>query len=79
MIRASTAMLCLLAIAGCSSMSVQPGGQALVSGHTPADANSSRDEPQPPNSLPPGAEGMGTGPNARAPNYGALTIRSPYL
>jgi hypothetical protein len=79
MIRASAAILCLIAVAGCSSINVQPGGQALISGHTPPDANSAMGEPQPANSLPPGAEGMGTGPTARQTSYGAITIRSPLL
>lgn len=79
MLRAIVAIASLAAVAGCSTLQVHAGGPALLSGKTPAAANSQGSEPQPPNSLPPGAAGMGFGPNAAVHNYGAVTVSSPYL
>lgn len=79
MLRTAIAIASLIAVAGCSALQVHAGGPALISGKTPAAANSQGSEPQPPNSLPPGAAGMGSGPNATVHNYGAITVSSPYL
>ena len=73
------ALSALMLLAGCGSTTFVAGGPSLVSGMTPAAPNSDLSEPQPPNSLPPGAAGMGVGPNSVAPNYGAITILNPAL
>ncbi len=56
-------------LAGCGV----PVGPPLVSAATPPN-QSSNSEPQPLNSLPPGAAVMGRGPNAAHPDYGAVTF-----
>ena len=73
------ACLLLSACAGDGPLGfVQFGGPPLVSGKSPPAPYASNSEPQPVNSLPPGAEGVGaSGPNARFPNAGAITVRSP--
>lgn len=76
-LRASLALAGLLAVTGCAPYGL--GANALISGNTPPAANSQGSEPQPPNSLPPGAEGMGFGPNARSPNFGAIVTPVPFL
>ncbi len=71
-----TLVLCgLLVLAGCSNVTF--GGPPLISGQSPATAQSFNGEPQPPNSLPPGFAGIGGGPNATAPNYASATLRIP--
>ena len=78
-------ILCCAALAACDNTQGRPlfgdpqfGGPALISGHSPPNAISANSEPEPVNSLPPGAEGIGSsGPNTRFPNAGAITVRSP--
>ena len=49
----------------------------LVSGNSPANANGGANEmPQTVSSLPPGAEGIGQGPNATVPNDASITFGS---
>ncbi len=72
-----------LALAACSGTpqhfgNVTVGAGSLISGHSPPSPYSNNSEPQPPNSLPPGAEGIGaSGPNARFPNAAAVTVPAP--
>ena len=63
----------LLLIAGCS---VRPAGPPLVSAHSPAGTGLvGAGEPQPINSLPPGAEGLAArSPFATAPDYLSYTF-----
>lgn len=70
---AFASLLVPLLLAGCG----EPGGPPLVSGHSPAGTGlvGSLDEPQPINSLPPGAEGLPSrGPFATAPDYLSYTF-----
>ncbi len=65
-------------LAGCNAMvppNVSFGGPPLVSGKSPPATLARNSEPQSVNSLPPGAEGIGAGPQATAPNYGSVTVR----
>lgn len=67
------ALLLPLLLAGCG----EPGGPPLVSAHSPAGTGlvGSAGEPQPINSLPPGAEGLSAGsPFATAPDYLSYTF-----
>ena len=59
--------LLLLTLAGCA----EPGGQPLVSAQFPPGTGvvNAASEPQPLNSLPPGAANVSTAPGATAPNY----------
>ncbi|WP_158744773.1 hypothetical protein [Acidisphaera sp. L21] len=75
MFRAALACSIALSLCGCNA---QVGGPPLVSGQSPQSAQSSASEPQPVNSLPPGFSGIGSGPNATAPNYASLTIHTPF-
>ena len=69
--RVLLAALCLLPCA-CSA---RFGGHPLVSAQSPANANGGANEmPQPVNSLPPGAAGIGSGPNATVPNDASVTL-----
>ncbi len=54
------------------------GGPPFVSGQSPAAAESSASEPQPAGSLPPGAQGIGGGPNATEPNRLSKTFPVPF-
>jgi hypothetical protein len=68
----------LIALLPFSSCAVQVGGEPLVSAQSPAAAQSSHSEPQPPGSLPPGAEGLqSSGPNNTAPNLASVTVAKP--
>ena len=69
--RGIVAVFGLLSLCGCS---MTFGGPPLISGQTPAAAQSHNSEPQPVNSLPPGFAGLDGGPNASAPNYASVTI-----
>ena len=77
---------CCLAVGACSSdpgqavlASARFGGTPFVSGMSPQSGWSRNSEPEPVNSLPPGAGGIGdSGPNSRLPNYGSVTIPTPY-
>ena len=63
----------LLLLSGCG----EPGGPPLVSAQSPAGTGLVNDnnEPQPINSLPPGAEGLSTGgPFAAQPDYLSYTF-----
>ena len=71
MVRAVLAFACLVSLAGCN---VTVGGPPLISGQSPAAAQSHNSALQPVNSLPPGFAGLDGGPNATAPNYGSLTF-----
>ncbi len=71
MVRRVFVIACLLSLTGCN---VTLGGPPLISGQSPAAAQSHNSEPQPVNSLPPGFAGLDGGPNASAPNYGSLTF-----
>ncbi len=74
-----------LAVAACDNTQGRPlfgdpafGGPQLISGKSPPSPWANSSEPEPVNSLPRGAEGLGaSGPNARFPNAGAITVRSP--
>ena len=64
----------VVGLAGCSGL---PPNAPLVSGASPAFTNNVNAEPQSPNSLPPGAEGLqSSGPNSVAPNYLGATFRA---
>ncbi len=66
------ALLSLLSVAGCNA---QVGGAPLVSGMSPAAPLANNSEPQPPNSLPPGAAGLqSAGPNSTVPNAASVTV-----
>ena len=83
--RVALAILSCLALGACDNTQGRPlfgdarfGGPALISGHSPPNAISRNSEPEPVNSLPPGAEGIGAlGPNGRFPNAGAFTVGTP--
>jgi hypothetical protein len=66
-------VLSCLALSACG-LGVQFGGPPLISGKSPAAAMAASSEPEPVNSFPPGVEGIGGGPNARAPNTASATI-----
>lgn len=61
--------LVLVVLAGCGT----PGGVPLVSATSPPGQGSNT-EPQPVGSLPPGAAGVGRGPNATHPDFLAVTL-----
>ena len=69
--RVFVAAICLPSLAGCT---VTLGGPPLISGQSPAAAQSHNSEPQPAGSLPPGFAGLDGGPNASAPNYASITL-----
>ena len=75
MVRSILAVVSLISLAGCNATF---GGPPLISGQSPAAAQSRNSEPQPVNSLPPGFAGLDGGPSATAPNYGSITF-SPWL
>ena len=56
-------------VGGCG----EPGGQPLISAQSPPAAGASNSQPQPVNSLPPGAGGIG--PGTAHPNYLSYTFR----
>lgn len=66
--------LSLLPLVGCGS----PGGQPLVSAQFPPGTGQVNvaSEPQPLNSLPPGAANFSTAPGATAPNYLSFTFKA---
>ncbi len=68
------ALLCLM-LGGCG---VKLGSLPLVSGQSPASAESAANEPQPVGSLPPGAAGIGRGPNATEPNRLSAKLPTPF-
>ncbi len=80
------AIVSCLALGACSSgpgqlalANVQFGGPPFVSPQSPQSGWSRNSEPEPANSLPPGAGGIGnSGPNSRLPNYGSVTFPTPY-
>ncbi len=83
MIRFILAVASAACLAGCNTTAVAPpsvsfGGPPLVSGQTPPSPLARNSEPEPPNSLPPGAAGLGGGPIARAPDNGSVTVKLPY-
>ena len=59
----------VLLLAGC----VQPSGPPLISAMSPP-GQGSKSEPQPIGSLPPGAAGIGAGPNATHPDIASITV-----
>ena len=65
-------LVALLALGGCGAIG---RGPALVSAQTPPGTGNVNDasEPQPPNSLPPGAAVSGPGPYASQPSYLTFT------
>ncbi len=75
-------VLAVLALAACSgggggppSLSVAFGGAPLVSGQSPANPSAQGSQPQPVNSLPPGAQGLqSSGPNNTVPNALSATV-----
>ncbi len=71
----TAALACCLLLGACNlRFGEQP---PLVSGNSPANANGGANEmPQTVGSLPPGAEGIGRGPNATAPNDASITFGS---
>ena len=69
--RGCVALVGLMTLCGCT---VTFGGPPLISGQSPAAAQSHNSEPQPVNSLPPGFAGPDGGPNATAPNYASFTL-----
>ena len=80
MIRIVLALACAACLAGCNTTfapNVTFGGPGLVSGNSPAAPLTAHGEPQSPNSLPPGAEGLQSGPQSRAPDYASATIKLP--
>ena len=80
MIRLVLALCGAACLAGCNTTvppNVTFGGPGLISGQTPPSPLALNSEPEPPNSLPPGAQGMGHGPTARVPDIGSATIRLP--
>ncbi len=81
MIRLALGLVCLACLAGCNTTvapNVALGGPALISGKSPPAALAAHSEPEPVNSLPPGAAGIGAGPLATAPNIASATVRLPY-
>lgn len=74
MIKTSVLLLTIIGLAGCGA---QFGGPVYTSARSPAGAEAQSAEPEPAGSLPPGAEGIGGGPNATRPNFGSLTTRAP--
>ena len=70
-----TALVVVLLSVGLAGCGV-PGGAPLVSAQYPPGTGAVNDasEPQPVNSLPPGASNPGAGPGAVQPNYGSLTF-----
>ena len=85
MLRPTLVIAGCLALAACDNTQGQPlfgnpafGGPALISGKSPPSPYATNSEPEPPNSLPPGFEGVGPrGPISRFPNAGAITLGSP--
>ena len=85
MLRIPLIIATCLALAACDNTQGRPlfgdarfGGPQMISGKSPPSPFATNSEPQPVNSLPPGAEGVGaSGPNRRFPNAGALTLPSP--
>lgn len=72
MLRVLAVLLPTMALGACASL---PPNQSLVSGASPAAADSLHQEPQSANSLPPGAQGLqSSGPNNKAPNYLGATF-----
>ena len=73
MARLLFAWLCLSGLAACSA---QVGSAPqLISAQSPPNPNARNSQPQPPNSLPRGAQGVGnSGPNTTAPAYGTITF-----
>ncbi len=62
----------MAALSGCAAAF---GGPPLISGKSPPSPMAASSEPEPANSLPAGAEGVGnSGPNARYPNAASVTI-----
>ncbi len=65
-------------LSACGAPFVPPtvtiGGPAFISGKSPAAPLARNSEPEPVNSLPPGAQGLQSGPLATAPNYGSVTV-----
>ena len=85
MTRVGLVVLGCLALCACDNTGGRPlfgnlafGGPPFVSGKSPPSPWARNSEPEPINSLPPGAGGVGaSGPNARLPDFGAITVRSP--
>ena len=79
------ALISCAALAACDNTQGRPlfgdarfGGPQMISGRSPPSPFSFNGEPEPVNSLPRGAEGIGaSGPNARFPNAGAITLAAP--
>ncbi len=69
------ALVLCLALGGCG---VKLGGPSLLSGQSPAAAEAAGSEPQPAGGLPPGAAGIGRGPNATEPNRLSATFPTPF-
>ena len=75
-------LLAVLSLAACTPsapgaprVAVTFGGPAFISGQSPAAAQSSASEPQPANSMPPGAAGLqSSGPNSTEPNRLSATV-----
>ncbi len=69
---------CCVALSGCGVTGYGYSG-GLVGAASPPNAYARNAEPQTPNSLPPGAMGFGpSGPNTRFPDFGAITVGTPY-
>ena len=75
--RTALALACLglTCLGGCG---VMLGGPAGVSGQSPGWAAAAANAPQPPGSLPPGAAGIGGGPNVTEPNRLSATLPTPF-
>ena len=76
-------MRVLLLLAGCLALSGCYAGYGtsggLISGQSPPNPYAANAEPQPPGSLPPGAEGIGaSGPLQRFPDYASFTFPTPF-
>ena len=71
MLKPIAAIACLAALAGCSA---PYGGPVFISGNSPGAAQARNAELEPPNSLPPGFQGIGPGPNATRPDYGSIRM-----
>ena len=70
-LRPAAALLLISALGGCA---MGFGGPPLVSGASIANAQANNSMPQWPGSLPRGASGLPSGPNATAPDYIAVRL-----
>ena len=76
-------LLGLLTLVACAGAGGAPnnlafGGAPLISGKSPAAPQAFNSEPEPVNSLPPGAQGLqSSGPNNTQPNFLSGVVHNP--